>query len=284
MALRHSLALAAAAGLLASATPALAQNIVPGFNTTTVPRCDDCFTAATPLGFNANFFGNTYSNLFVSNNGYVTFNSGQGTFTPTGLGAGYSGQPIIAPFFADVDTRPANGGTVTYGTGTFGGFNAFGATWNNVGYFSNGTDRLNSFQLLLVNRSDIAAGDFDIYFNYDRILWETGGASGGSGGLGGVSAAAGFNAGTGAAGTFFQLPGSLVNGALLDNGPNALINNSNINDAGRFLFTVRSGQVIIPTSGVPEPGTWGMMLLGFGVVGAAMRRRRATAARSLAAA
>lgn len=29
-----------------------------------------------------------------------------------------------------------------------------------------------------------------------------------------------------------------------------------------------------PTSGVPEPATWAMMLLGFGAVGGAMRRRR----------
>jgi hypothetical protein len=30
------------------------------------------------------------------------------------------------------------------------------------------------------------------------------------------------------------------------------------------------------TPGVPEPGTWGMMIFGFGAVGYAMRRRRAT--------
>jgi hypothetical protein len=256
----------AAAGLLATATPATAQNVVPGFTGSTVQRCDDCFTAATPLGFSANYFGNTYTNAFVSNNGYVTFSSGQSTFTPTGLGAGYSGQPIIAPFFADVDTRLPTAGTVTYGTGTFNGANAFAATWNDVGYFSNQTDKTNTFQLLLVDRSDIASGDFDIFFNYDRILWETGSASGGTNGFGGTSAAAGYNAGTGDPGTFFQLPGSLVNGALLDSGANALVGNSNIGDPGRFLFNVRSA--------VPEPGTWAMMLLGFGVVGAAMRRRR----------
>lgn len=37
-------------------------------------------------------------------------------------------------------------------------------------------------------------------------------------------------------------------------------------------------------SGVPEPGTWAMMLLGFGAVGFSMRRRRQTTAQALAAA
>jgi hypothetical protein len=29
-----------------------------------------------------------------------------------------------------------------------------------------------------------------------------------------------------------------------------------------------------PVGGIPEPGTWALMILGFGAVGAAMRRRR----------
>src|SRR5271165_7148134 len=113
---------------------AQANPIAAGFNASTVPICDDCFTAGQNLGFTADFFGVNYTQTFVSNNGYVTFNSGQGTYTPTGLTAAYSGQPIIAPFFADVDTRGA--GTVTYGTGTYAGRNAFGVTWNGVGYFA----------------------------------------------------------------------------------------------------------------------------------------------------
>ena len=35
-----------------------------------------------------------------------------------------------------------------------------------------------------------------------------------------------------------------------------------------------AGTLTITNNAVPEPGTWGMMLLGFGAAGAAMRRRR----------
>lgn len=58
----------------------------------------------TAVGFNLNFFGTTDTNLFVTNNGNVTFNAPLGTFTPFGLTT--SSIPIIAPFFADWDTRP----------------------------------------------------------------------------------------------------------------------------------------------------------------------------------
>ena len=85
------------------------------------------------------------------------------------------------------------------------------------------------------------AGDFDITLNYDEILWETGDASGGSGGEGGTSAAVGFSAGTGVAGSFVQLPGSFENGALLDGGPNALVASSqNSSQVGRYVFQVRN--------------------------------------------
>ncbi len=36
---------------------------------------------------------------------------------------------------------------------------------------------------------------------------------------------------------------------------------------------------LAPTAAVPEPATWAMMLIGFGGIGAAMRRRRRTIAR-----
>ncbi|MDE2403643.1 MAG: PEPxxWA-CTERM sorting domain-containing protein [Sphingomonadales bacterium] len=255
---------------------ALAGAVVSGFNTGTVPRNDDGFVGPVALGFTANYFGSTSSTVFVNNNGNVTFNSGQSAYTPYGLGASYHGQPIIAPFFADVDTRNLASSQVTYGTGLFGGRDTFGVNWVNVGYYSSQADKLNSFQLLLVDRSDVAAGDFDMYFNYDRILWETGSASGGVNGFGGVPAAAGFSQGTGNAGTYYQFPGSLVTRALIDGGPNSLVAGTNYGVTGSYLFNVRNGNVIIPEdNSVPEPATWATMVLGMGIVGAALRRRQA---------
>ncbi len=215
--------------------------VIPGvFNSYTLAGNDDSYTDLVSLGFSANFFGTTYTGLYVNNNGNVTFDTGLSTYTPFGLTSNI-GTPIIAPFFADVDTRAGN--AVTYGTGTYEGHNAFGVNWIDVGYYGEHTDKLNSFQLILINRSDIASGDFDIMFNYDQIQWETGDASDGSGGLGGSSAHVGYSNGSGDSGTYYEFNGSGVNGALLDGGSDALISNSNVGVDGRYVFEVRSGYI-----------------------------------------
>jgi hypothetical protein len=239
--------LVAAAGLavavvVAPTAEAAAIHNAAKFTDFTLAANDDGSSGPVGIGFDVNFFGATYSNLWVNNNGNVTFTGPLATFTPFNLLT--TTIPIIAPFFADVDTRGVGSGLVQYGQDTIGGRNVFGVNWINVGYFASKADKLNSFQLILIDRSDIAAGDFDFEFNYDRILWETGDASGGIGGLGGFSARAGWSNGVD---TAFELPGSAINGAFLDGGPNALISGSRLSSTpGQYIFEVRSGMVQPP--------------------------------------
>ena len=222
-----------------------AIRMLPGFTTNNLPANDDGSTGAVNIGFNINFFGVNTSQVFVNNNGNITLGQANPTFTPGQLNGPNGGVPIIAPFFADVDTRGAGNTPLTYGTDTLCGEQAFGVDWFNVGYFDMHVNKLNTFQLILVSRPETGAGNFDIEFNYQQIQWETGDASGGTNGLGGTSAAVGYTNGTGAAGTNFQLPGSLVNGALIDGGPDALVSNDLLaTTPGRYHFLVRNGQVI----------------------------------------
>jgi len=240
--------------------PSSSGPVYGGFTATTLPANDDGSSGLVTLPFAANFWGTTYNALYVNNNGNLTFTQSMGTYTPTGLGAGYHGLPIIAAFFADVDTRGvgANGnpssGIVTYGTGSYNGRPAFGVEYPGVGYYPNQTDHLNTFEIILTDRSDTGAGNFDIYFNYNSITWETGGASGGSNGLGGTSAAAGFSNGTALPNTYYMFPGSLVNGALLNGGVNALASHTNDGIPGQYVFQVRGGAVeVAPAPPEPDP-------------------------------
>ena len=226
-----------------STTPGVPA-IRAGFNASTLAANDDASSGRVPFGFTATFFGETFDSGFVNNNGNLTLDLPLFAFTPFGLTA--TDRAIIAPFFADVDTRVGN--VVTFGPGTVNGRRAFGATWPGVGCFDRNVSALNFFQVVLIDRSDVAAGDFDIEFNYDSILWEAGRASGGNAAcLGGTSARVGFSNGSGLPGTSFELPGSGVDGALLDtNATSGLIHRSlNSSQPGRYVFAVRRGTPVV---------------------------------------
>lgn len=251
---------------------ALASPIRAGFNGSTLGVTDDGSAGPVSLGFTANFFGIQRSGIYVNNNGNLTFDGVLDGFTPTAFAS--TDRRIIAPFFADVDTRAS--GSVTFGTGLVDGNAAFGATWNDVGYFAEHADPTNTFQAVLVDRSDTGAGNFDIEFNYGKVQWETGDSSGGVGGLGGDAARIGYSNGTAVADTYFEMPGSGLAGSFLDDGLAPLVQNSSNSDvAGRYVFHIRNDGISpdadppvidfpddLPAD-VPEPGT---LLLGLGGV------------------
>lgn len=201
-----------------------------GFGELALPRNDDGSSNQLNLPFQINFFGNTFNNFFVNNNGNLTFRSRLSTFTPNPFPL--ANQPIIAPYWADVDTRCATCGEVYVASPNS---DTVVVTWNNVGYFSNRSDKTNSFQTVLRNRSDTGAGNFDIEFRYETLEWTTGNASGGVDGLGGTPAQAGFDAGDNT--NFFTLPGSRTADIL------NLQNTSNLPDPvpGLWSFAVRNG-------------------------------------------
>lgn len=235
----------------------------PDCTSTVLPPNDDGSTPAVDLPFPVNFYGTTYTYLYVNNNGNVTFNQPMGTFTPFTITA--TTPPIIAPFFADIDTRGAGSAPVQYGYGTttVNGHRAFCVDGVNVGYYSGHTDKLVSAQLLLVDRSDQSAGDFDIVFNYGHIGWETGDASGGADGFGGTPVGVGYSAGNGQADAFFQMPGSLTTHQFTDGDPHALVSNSNRGlTPGSYLYPVRNGSAGSSSTGVRGTVTAGGMPVG----------------------
>jgi hypothetical protein len=193
-----------------------------------------------------NFFGHYYTGLYVNNNGSVTFNFATPTFTPSAI-TGATNNPIIAPFWADVDTRGGAVSRTPGGTSTGSNLlwydldtttNTFTATWDDVGYYGSHTNKLNAFQLSLHEIN--TQGDFDITFRYEDINWTTGDASGGSNGLGGTVARAGYSAGNGT--NFFELSQSGNQANML-----GLESASNVGTPGTFVFQVRNGS---PTASI----------------------------------
>jgi hypothetical protein len=206
--------------------------IRPGFDQQILDPNDDGSTDLVPIGFAINFLGGSNAMLYVNNNGNVTFSFKFGAYQTATLNN--LGAKIIAPFWADVDTRNLATSPVTYGTNTVDGRNAFGADWVNVGYYSMHADRLLSCQLVIIDRSDIASGDFDMEFNYFMVQWEFGDASTG------YAPRAGYSDGI----TDYELPGSGILGSFPDSNPvTGLIYNSlNSPVPGRYVFYFRDGE------------------------------------------
>jgi hypothetical protein len=92
-----------------------------GFGENFLDRNDDGSTAFLDLravfGQGLNLFGTVYTGLWLNNNGSVTFAGATSAYTPDAI-TGSTSNPMIAPFWADVDTRgstvaPTAGGTST---------------------------------------------------------------------------------------------------------------------------------------------------------------------------
>ncbi|WP_353401850.1 nidogen-like domain-containing protein [Pseudophaeobacter arcticus] len=183
-----------------------------------------------------NFFGAEYdaSQIFVNTNGNITFGSGLSQYTPSGISAGTT--PLIAAFWADVDTRAGEPIYVDVDAEA----DVVTITWENVGFYNQHAEPSNSFQMQLFDRG---GGDFDIVFRYEDINWSNGDASNSGDtldgtGLGGVPARAGFSAGNGA--DFFELPQSGIESEItnLEN----ITGNTGVE--GLWVFEVREGAVV----------------------------------------
>lgn len=227
-------------------------------------RNDDGFSG--PIDFNftnpghslTNFFGGNYGSFFVNNNGNITFNDGLASYTPSGPQG--ASQPVIAPFFADVDTRGTASGVVHLNQLVS---NQTVVTWDHVGYYGALDNLLNTFQLIVRGPNYVVpVGEGQIGFYWNTMGWETGNASGGSGGFGGTPAAVGFGDG--------QQNGYILQGSTA-NGIAHIVNNEFI----WFNLSAQGAPIPVPVNPVPEPETYALMLAGLAALGVIGRRRKA---------
>ncbi|MGE0635049.1 MAG: gliding motility-associated C-terminal domain-containing protein [Bacteroidia bacterium] len=196
---------------------------------------DDGSTGLISLPFTFCLYGTSQNSMYINNNGNISFGTSYGTFSSNPFPD--PGFVMVAPFWADVDTRGT--GQVWYKvTPTYAIIR-----WNNVGYYSSQTDKINDFQLIITNGTDpIIPNGNNVAFCYGDMQWTTGSASNGVGGFGGTPATVGANLGDGTsfvqfgrfdhAGVDYDGPFGNADGiSWLDNQSfvfNACVNNSNI--------------------------------------------------------
>ena len=226
---------------------------------------DDSFSGLITLPFDFCFYGTTYTTLYINNNGNISFLNPYSTFTPVGFP---SNQYImIAPFWADVDTR--NGlGEVWYKIEP----TRMTVIWNNVGYFNVQGDKRNTFELIITDGNDplIGVGN-NVSFSYDDMQWTTGSASGGVGGFGGSPATVGVNKGDGVK---YALVGRFDHAGVDYDGPGGANDGISYLDGKQYFFDACQDDVVVVPPDVPV-SNWALFIgIGLILIFAVIRFRR----------
>lgn len=212
-------------------------SVVP-FNLSTPPdyRNDDFSSTAIAIPFSFDFFGTMYNSIYINNNGNISFGGGYGTFTaypfPDSMFS------MIAPFWADVDTRDSTSGLVYYKiTPT-----AVIIRWDSVGYYSMHSDKRNTFQLIITDGIDtILPANTNVSFCYGDMQWTTGDASMGANGFGGTPSTTGVNEGNGV--DYFQSTQSVDSTSNFDGPYGAVDGISWLDDLEMTFNTALTGNV-----------------------------------------
>ncbi|XP_049329391.1 alpha-tectorin-like [Astyanax mexicanus] len=197
-------------------------------------RVDDGSSPAIALLQHFIFFGTTYAQLYVNNNGHLTFDQAWYSYSPYQFPAN-GGRDIIAPFWTDIDNRGngvisyqqySSGDVLTQATQDinqyfpqihFSATWVFVATWDRVAYYSySGTET--SFQVVLISDGQLSF----VLMNYGHIAPT------------GRGVQAGYD--TSDSSYYFSIPGSFQH-----NYNNDFTYTSNVNVTGRWAFRVDHG-------------------------------------------
>ncbi|MCK4623806.1 MAG: PPC domain-containing protein, partial [Phycisphaerae bacterium] len=170
------------------------------------PYVDDnyFYLSATDLaGFEFDFYGTTYQDLYVSSNGLITFGSGNSDYTNTNLTT-FPSQAAIAPYWDDLVVDSSSDAAVLWEVRGSGDQQRLIIQWNDIRYIAGAGEGQITFQAVLDETND------SMQFNYldlASLSWHAEGAS----------------ATVGIKDAGFQSVGEYVLQISIDEGPNAFV-------------------------------------------------------------
>jgi hypothetical protein len=208
---------------------------------TAVPRNDDGSLGPINLPFAFNLYGVSYSKVWINTNGNLTFTGAFGEYTASGFP---TGTPMVAGYWADVDTRSTSSGNIAYKVNPTNLI----VTWERVAYFG-GVNLLNTFQIIIGTSNDPLLGfGQNVSLRYGDMQWSTSGS-----GSGGSPATVGVNAGNG---TNFVQVGRFQNNGTSYDGPGGASDGVNYLDNKCFSFNAsNAGNVPPSASNLPPNNT-----------------------------
>ncbi len=197
-----------------------------------VPRNDDGSFGPIQLPFGFELYDSTYNQVWINTNGNLTFTDAYYEYVAAGFPIS---MPMVAGFWADIDTRNLTGGQIYYKLTS----SHLIVTWDRVGYYNQRVDRLNTFQIIIAALGDPLVGTAsNVKFNYGDVQWAT------SGGFGGNPTTIGANSGLEE--RFVQIGRFNLDNTNYD-GPGGATDGINYLDNQCFVFNV-STAINIPPS------------------------------------
>ena len=119
-------------------------------------QCDDCMSSALPIGFAFQFYGATYTSVFASSNGFLSFSPGQFNGCCSGQVLPNPSNPnnLVSAYWSDL--LPGNGGSVKYQTLGAAPTRVFILQYTNVPFFGGSSSVRSHFQIKLFEGTNLA--------------------------------------------------------------------------------------------------------------------------------
>jgi hypothetical protein len=128
---------------------------------------DDGFIGPIAIGFSFKFYENSYTQLYISTNGLLTFGQGSTIFDNKPVPRTVRPDNFLAPFWDDLAVGGSyNSGKVYFGQGMSGGKKYFAVEWNGVTRAGNTTDPI-TFEAILYDDGGVCYQYKDLRGNLD---------------------------------------------------------------------------------------------------------------------
>lgn len=219
---------------------AYSWNDISGTGTLLTGRADDGMSGALAIGFTFNFYGNNYTQVYICNNGFVSFSADSCAYQNATITTAGAPDNFIAPFWDDLFT----GGSIYYQTIGSTPNQKFIVSFDGVNPYSTQGNTL-SFQVILhetTNRIKLQYSDVD---------------SGTAGYGGGLGATVGIENSSGTDGLLYSFnANSLSDGYAIDFATESatapyeqsgyrFFNNNDSTDVGSALATLNTSATLI---------------------------------------
>jgi len=129
----------------------------------TTDGCDDCVSGAIPIGFTFTYYCTNYTNVYISSNGFISFDAAPGSGCCSGQNIPNTATPNNLIALCWTDLNPGSGGSIRYKTIGTAPNRQFIVFYDNVRHFGSTSQKVTGYIILheTTNYIDIMSTQID---------------------------------------------------------------------------------------------------------------------------